>query len=368
MPAEPLIIDTDRGLFCSAGDFYVDAWQAVPRNVVTHAHADHARRGSGRYLAAADGARVLQYRMGADAIIDPLEYGQTIDLHGVKVSLHPAGHVLGSAQVRVEHRGEVWVISGDYKRQPDPTCRPFEIVRCNTFITECTFGLPIFRWPSPVAVADDINAWWRGNCGVGRTSLLLAYSLGKAQRVLAGLDADIGPILLHGAAYALTEAYRESGIALPPAEHASAENAKLHRGRALVIAPPSAMNSTWARKFAPISTGVASGWMRVRGFRRRRAADRGFVLSDHVDFPALLETIEQTGAQHVIATHGYTDALVRLLSERGRRASAFATRFGGEEEETDAPTPESPHPVPEAPDPRLTSLGEPSDIAEGDPA
>lgn len=335
MPPDPLIITTDAGLYCPAGDFHIDAWKGVPRNVVTHAHSDHARPGAGRYLAARDGAAVLRHRMGSDAIIDAVDYGQRIALSGVTISLHPAGHVLGSAQVRVESRGEVWVVSGDYKRQPDPTCLPFEVVRCNTFITECTFGLPIFRWSDAAGVAAGINDWWRENQTLGRTSILLAYSLGKAQRVLAGLDETIGPILLHGAVHAMTQAYRDSGVQLPHAAYATVENAKLHAGKAMVIAPPSAMNSLWARKFSPFSTGMASGWMQIRGFRRRRGADRGFVLSDHVDFPALLETIDQTGAEHIIATHGYTDALVPLMQQRGKRASALATRFGGEEE--DAP-------------------------------
>ena len=333
MPADALIVDTDRGLYCPAGDFHIDAWSGVARNIVTHAHSDHARCGSGRYLTARGGVGLLRQRMGASAVIDPVEYGQGIDLNGVRVSLHPAGHVLGSAQVRVEHNGEVWVVSGDYKRQPDPTCTPFELVRCHTFITECTFGLPIFRWTEPLGVMADINQWWRRNREIGRTSILLAYSLGKAQRVLAGLDAGIGPILSHGAACEMTRVYRESGVNLPETAHANVENAKLHRGEALVIAPPSALNSTWARKFAPFSAGVASGWMQVRGFRRRHGADRGFVLSDHVDFPALLRTIEETGAEHVIATHGYTDAVVGIMRERGKRASALRTRFGGEEEE-----------------------------------
>jgi len=332
MPSDPLVIHTPRGLYCPAGDFYVDAWQGVPRNIVTHAHSDHARRGSERYLSAKEGVTVLRHRMGADASIDAIEYGGRLNLNGVQVSLHPAGHVLGSAQVRIEAGGQVWVISGDYKRQQDPTCAAFELVPCDTFITECTFGLPVFRWGDPSRVAEDINRWWMANRELSRTSILLAYSLGKAQRVLAGLDAEIGPILLHGAVHAMTQVYRESGIELPLAEHASVESANLHRGRALVIAPPSAMNSAWARKFAPFSSGIASGWMRIRGLRRRRGADRGFVLSDHVDFPALLETIEQSGAERVIATHGVTDALVRLMRERGRESYAIETQFGGEEE------------------------------------
>ena len=211
--------------------------------------------------------------------------------------------------------------------------RALKPVPCQTFITECTFGLPIFRWDSADQVFGEINAWWRENQALGRTSILLAYSLGKSQRVLAGLDASIGPILLHGAVHGVTEVYRAAGVALPATLYASVENAKLHRGHAIVVAPPAAMNTVWSRKFSPISIGIASGWMRIRGFRRRRAADRGFVLSDHVDFPALLETIEQTQAEHVIATHGYTDSLVQLLRERGKGASAFATRFGDDEQE-----------------------------------
>jgi putative mRNA 3-end processing factor len=339
MAREPLIIPTDCGLYCPPGHFYIDAWRRVSRNIVTHAHSDHARRGSERYLAAAEGELLLRQRLG-EIQLDAIPYGQTIDLNGVAVSLHPAGHVRGSAQVRVEYRGEAWVVTGDYKRQPDPTCANFELVRCHTLITECTFGLPIFRWGDAGATAAQINRWWRENRDAGRTSILLAYSLGKAQRVLANLDPAIGPILLHGAVHGVTEAYRQSGVDLPAADFASVENAKKHRGTAMVIAPPAAINSVWARKFAPFSSGMASGWMRVRGFRRRQGTDRGFVLSDHVDFPDLLKTIAETGAEHVIATHGYTDALVRLMQERGIQSSAIKTRFVGEEE-AETETPES---------------------------
>jgi putative mRNA 3-end processing factor len=333
----PLIVETPEGLYCPAGDFHVDAWGAVARDIVTHAHSDHARRGSQRYLTSREGLELLRYRMGPEATIDAIEFGIALDINGVRVSLHPAGHVRGSAQVRIEHGGEVWVISGDYKRQKDLTCSGFEVVPCNTFVTECTFGLPIFHWEDPGVVAAEINAWWRHNQEKGRTSILLAYSLGKAQRVLSGLDAGIGPILLHGAVHALTEIYRAGGAPMPATLHASAENAKQHRRSALVIAPPSAMTSPWARKFAPFSLGIASGWMQVRGIRRRQGADRGFVLSDHVDFGALLQTIGETGAQRVIATHGYTEALVGLMRQAGVEAAAFATRFSGEEEEADMP-------------------------------
>jgi putative mRNA 3-end processing factor len=335
MSGTPIIINTDRGLYCPAGDFHIDAWRGVPRTIVTHAHSDHARRGSSRYLTAADGVHVLRQRMGAEAAIDALPYGEPIDMSGVRVSLHPAGHLLGSAQVRIEHKGHICVITGDYKRQSDPTCRPFELIPCHTLVTECTFGLPIFRWRDPGDVIADINQWWRGNVANGRTSMLLAYSLGKAQRLLASIDPGIGPILLHGAVMVMVEAYRQSGVTLPPAEHASVENARIHRGKALVICPPGAMAGTWSRKFSPMSIGVASGWMQVRGFRRRGAADRGFVLSDHVDWPALMQTIDESGAEHVIVTHGYTRQLSRYLGEQGRNVSIFQTRFtdAGEEDE-----------------------------------
>jgi putative mRNA 3-end processing factor len=287
---------------------------------------------SDRYLTASDGVNILRRRIGDAASIDAIEYGQSIDLNGVKVSLHPAGHLLGSCQVRLEHRGEVWVFTGDFKRHPDPTCRPFELVPCHTFISECTFGLPIFRWREPRTVLNEINLWWRQNVELERTSVLIAYSLGKAQRVLAHLDPEIGPILLHGAMLGMVEAYRQTGVALPPTEHASSENAKLHKGRAIVIAPASALGGTWIRKFLPISDGIASGWMQVRGFRRRQSADRGFVLSDHADWPALLQTIAETGASKIILTHGFTSPMLRYLTERGINATAFETRFKTEDE------------------------------------
>ena len=332
MARSSLIVSTDRGLYCPMGNFHIDAWKAVPRNVVTHAHSDHARRGSERYLVPVDGEAVLKRRLGSDIAVDAVQYGQPIQINGVRVSLHPAGHLLGSAQVRIEHQDQVWVFTGDYKTESDPTCQPFELVRCHTFITECTFGLPIFRWrPAPV-IAADINNWWRQNAELGRTSILLAYSLGKAQRALALLDPAIGPILLHGAVFAMTETYRAGGVQLPPAQHASVENTKLHKGRAIVIAPPGAEGGPWIRKFHPESVGVASGWMQVRGHRRRQAVDRGFVLSDHVDWPGLQATIAATGAEHVIATHGYTGPLVRYLRESGKSAEEFATRFEGEDE------------------------------------
>lgn len=331
MPTQTLIQLTESGFYCSAGDFYIDPWQPVERAVITHAHADHARRGSRSYLTTQDGQRVLRTRMGPDAAIQAIPYGEVVSINGVDVSLHPAGHILGSAQVRVEHRGEVWALSGDYKTGPDTTCAPFEPVRCHTFVTEATFGLPIYRWQPQSEVFSEINAWWRANQAAGKASLLLGYSLGKAQRLLSGLDASIGPIFTHGAVERLTDDYRATGVRLPPTRYVGEAERGTPWKQAMIIAPPSAHGTPWMRKFGPISAGFASGWMRIRGARRRRAVDRGFVLSDHVDWPSLQETIGATGAERVWVTHGYTAVVARWLQEQGLDAYAVPTRFEGED-------------------------------------
>lgn len=325
-----LIESTSRGLYCAAGDFYVDPWQPVERAVITHAHSDHARPGSASYLCSAPGLAVLRARLGSEARIEPLEYGAAIDRNGVRVSLHPAGHVLGSAQVRIEARGEVWVVSGDYKLEPDPTCAPFEALRCDTFVTESTFGLPIYRWSEPARVFDAMNAWWRANAQARRASVLFAYAFGKAQRILASIDASIGPILVHGAVAAFDRAYAEAGIALPPAKVATDLDKGCDTSRALVLAPPSAQSTPWLKRFGDHSDGHASGWMAIRGRRRRLAIDQGFVLSDHADWAGLNRAIDATGASRVYVTHGHTLPLVQWLREQGREAAAMETRYEGE--------------------------------------
>lgn len=329
----PLVEITDDGLYCPAGQFHIDPWKAVPRAIVTHAHADHARWGCGSYLAAEPGRRLLDIRLGSPNLAT-LRYGEQIDHNGVTVSFHPAGHVLGSAQIRLEHQGEVWVVSGDYKLDPDPTCAPFEPVRCHTFITESTFGLPVYRWGLSETLFAEINGWWRANRDAGSASVIFAYSLGKAQRVLAGVDPSIGPIYTHGAVEKLTAAYRESGVQLPPTLPVgeSVRGGKKAWAGALVLAPPSADGSPWMKKFEPASTAMASGWMRVRGARRRRALDRGFVLSDHADWPGLLTAVRETGAERVLATHGFAAILARWLRDHGTSADVIATRFGDEED------------------------------------
>jgi putative mRNA 3-end processing factor len=323
---------TESGLYCDAGDFYIDPWRPVARAIVTHAHSDHLTWGCDHYLVSDRGVGVSRERLGQfQDRVEGIAFGESRTINGVRVSLHPAGHILGSAQVRLELNGEVWVASGDYKTDPDPTCDAWEPIRCHTFITESTFGLPIYRWPAPRDVFASINAWWRENVASGRTSLLFGYGLGKAQRLLAGLDASIGPILVHGAVDRMTALYRQAGIALPETEYATAV-----RGAstgAMIVAPPSADGSTWARKFGAQSTAFASGWMLVRGARRRRSVDRGFTLSDHVDWPQLVAAIDATGAERVLVTHGFTGPVVRWLRDQGLQADALATRYEGERDD-----------------------------------
>jgi len=320
------------GLYCAAGDFYIDPWNPVERAVITHAHADHLCAGSKSYLSVRPCEGLLRARAGMEATIESLAYGEARNIRGVRVSFHPAGHILGSAQVRMEYEGQVWVVSGDYKLAPDPTCTGFEAVPCHTFITESTFGLPIFRWPEPDETLDEINAWWRGNRQAGKASVLFAYPLGKAQRVLAGIDSSIGPTYTHGAAERFNGIYRDGGIALPATQYVRSAPPKTDWTRALILAPPMAKTAPWLRRFGDFSTGMASGWMRVRGTRRRRSIDRGFVLSDHADWPALLSAIRGSGAERVWVTHGYRAPLARWLAENGVESDAIETRFAGEQE------------------------------------
>jgi putative mRNA 3-end processing factor len=351
MPFGPLVAANEKGLYCEAGDFYVDPWGSVDRAVITHAHGDHARVGSKSYLTARSGRQLLQFRLGPETSVEGIEYGECVTLGGVQVSLHPAGHILGSAQVRMEYRGQVCVVSGDYKTTASTTAEPLETLRCHHFISECTFGLPIYRWRPESEVFGQIHDWWRSEQEHGRTCILLAYALGKAQRVLAGLDASIGPILSHGAVLRLLPAYRTAGIGLPEVVYAGLEQAKATRGKALVLAPPSAIGSTWIKKFGPVSLAMASGWMQVRGMRRRKGLDRGFVLSDHADWNGLNETIVATGAERVWLTHGSTAPMIRWLRERGVDAGVVPTPYSGEADEpdpaADADAPDTTPPVSE---------------------
>lgn len=339
-----LVVARPEGLYCPPGDFYLDPWRPVERAVITHGHGDHARFGHTHYLAAEACAPVLNARLpGIDLATVP--YGERVLHHGVELSFHPAGHVLGSAQVRIAYRGRVWVASGDYyvagerddPREYNSTCAPFEPVRCDCFITESTFGLPVYRWAPQSTVFAGIEAWWRDNAAAGRASVLYAYSLGKAQRVLHALDPSIGPIVAHGAVEGVNRAYRNAGVALPATLNVAAIKDRSLLSRSLVIAPPSAQRSPWLRRFGEVSDAFASGWMLVRGNRRRRGVDRGFVLSDHADWPGLLRAIRATEASRVIVTHGFESEMVRHLAELGYDAGAFTTEFGDRDDEPEAP-------------------------------
>jgi putative mRNA 3-end processing factor len=323
-----LIVATSRGLYCPRGDFYIDPWRPVERAIVTHGHGDHARPGSSAYLCHLDGAPILMRRLG-EPTLQAVAYGEALRFGAMTVSLHPAGHILGSAQVRVEHRGEVWVVSGDYKIESDPTCAAFEPIRCDVFITESTFGLPIFRWRPQAHVVEEIEAWHHDNIASGRASVIFAYALGKAQRLLRSMPAGAGPIVCHGAVETMNEAYRAAGVVLPRT-YAASQLDKADLARTLVVAPPSAAGSRWLNRFGDYSDAFVSGWMQIRGNRRRRGVDRGFAISDHADWPGLLSAVRETGAARVRATHGSADAFVRYLREAGLSAEVLATEFGDE--------------------------------------
>jgi putative mRNA 3-end processing factor len=326
-----LITTTPAGLACAPGGFHVDPWAPVETAVITHAHADHLRPGCGRYLCAAPGRGLVERRLPPGTRIDAVPYREEVRLGDVRVSFHPAGHVLGSAQVRLTAGDATWVVTGDFKRAPDPTCAPFEVVPCDVLVMEATFALPIYRWPAADEVAREVLAWWETCAARGRTAVLLCYALGKAQRLLAELARLTDrPVWLHGAIAPLVAAYREAGVELlPTAVVTEAPKTRRFAGE-LVLAPPSAHRSPWLRRLGVLETGLASGFMRVRGVRRRRGVDRGFVLSDHADWPALLATVRESGARRVLATHGLTEPLVRHLREQGLDAAALATEFQGE--------------------------------------
>lgn len=329
---------TERGIYCPAGDFYIDPWRPVDRALITHAHADHARPGHQRYLCSDGTAPVMRHRLGA-LQVETAPFGETRRIGDATVSFHPAGHLPGAAQIRVEVGGEVWVASGDYKTTPDGLAEAFEPVHCHSFITECTFGLPVFNWQPQAEVAQEINAWWAACAAAGVTAMIGAYSLGKAQRIMAMIDTSIGPILTHGAVEGTNRVLRAQGLPLPETHQVTPDlDVKAFTG-ALVIAPPSALGSAWARRFGATSTGFASGWMALRGVRRRRAADRGFVVSDHADWSGLLDAVQSTGAENIYATHGYTDIFARYLNSIGLNAQVLETEFGSETDEAD-PTPE----------------------------
>lgn len=348
MKKNDLLEPSAGGLYCAAGDFWIDPLRPVPRAVITHAHADHARGGSEEYHTAESNRAILAARIGAgaddehdDEHDENEDAGQRSDHHGhawgepfelgdTRVTLFPAGHILGSSWVRIESEQGTWGVSGDFKRAPDPTCEGFQPADCDVWVTECTFGLPVYRWPEPSEVIDEVDAWWDECRAASRPAVLFCYALGKAQRVLAELVVrrPAMRVWLHGAMRPLTEIYRAQGVPLPETLLVSeAEKGEKFAGE-LVLAPPSAAGSTWMRRFPKHSAGFVSGWMRIRGNRRRRGYDRGFVLSDHADWPALIATVGDQRARRVVTIHGNGEPLAGYLREQGLDAEAWNLRAG----------------------------------------
>ena len=327
-----LIDFTDRGLYCRQGDFYIDPWRPVKQAVITHGHSDHARFGSHAYLCHKYSVPILQLRLGPNSY-QPVEWGETVNLNGVKVSLHPAGHVIGSSQIRVENNGEVWVASGDYKTENDGISSQFEPISCHTFITESTFGLPIYKWKSQAEIYSSIQDWILRNKAAYKCSVLIAYSLGKAQRVIEAASKVTDKIFVHGAIYNMHQTLTEAGWKLPPAERVTPESDRAAFKGGVVIAPPSADGTPWMKRFTPYNVGICSGWMQVRGNARRRNVDAGFIMSDHADWPGLLQAIKATGAEKVFVTHGFQAAFSRYLNEIGIASAEVKTEYGNDEEE-----------------------------------
>ncbi len=319
---------TGKGIYCEKAGVYLDPWKPVDKAIISHGHADHSRWGHKQYITHKRNVPIIEHRLG-NINSSGVSWGESFTVNGVRFSLHPAGHIPGSSQIRVEHKGEVWVFSGDYKTEDDGLSTPYEPIRCHSFITECTFGLPAFSWRPQKRVFRDINDWWAENRTEGKTSVLFGYSLGKAQRLLKHLDTSIGQIYTHAAVENLNEVLR-TYLDLPDTIRITKETKKEDLRGNLVIAPPSVHGSPWLRKMVPYETATASGWMAFRGARRRRAVDKGFVLSDHCDWAGLLESIEATGATRVICTHGYSDIFSRFLREKGLDARTEQTQYEGE--------------------------------------
>lgn len=327
----PLIEFTDKGFYCRQGDFYIDPWQPVDYAVITHAHSDHARWGSGNYLCHHQCKPLLQLRLG-DNHYESLDWGETIMRNGVTISLHPAGHIIGSAQVRVEYKGEVWVASGDYKTENDGISGAFEPVKCNVFITECTFGLPVYHWKPQQEIYKNIQDWILDNHAHQRNAVLIAYSLGKAQRVLAAAAGVCNNIQVHGAIYNAQQVLLANGWDFPEVKRVTPETTKEALKNSVIIAPPSADGTPWMKRFAPYQVGLCSGWMQVRGNSRRNNVDAGFALSDHADWNGLISAVKATGAEKVFTTHGFQSAFSRYLNENGIEAAEVKTEFGNDEE------------------------------------
>jgi putative mRNA 3-end processing factor len=323
---------TKKGIYCSRADVFIDPCSSVDKAIITHAHSDHARVGSKFYLAHRKCVPIIKHRLGNNIHAEGIDYNEVLDINGVKISLHPAGHIPGSAQIRLEYKGEVAVVSGDYKLEDDGFTEAFEPVKCNTFVTESTFGLPVYKWKKQEEIFNEINNWWKRNKERGMTSVICGYSLGKAQRILFNVDNSIGKIFGHGAVTMINEIMINEGASLTSITKVNSSHTKKDFEGALIIAPPSVAGSSWLNKFASYSLGYASGWMNVRGFKRRQGIDRGFALSDHADWTGLNQAVKETGAEKIYVTHGYTSVFVKWLRENGYDADVLQSDFSGDDD------------------------------------
>jgi putative mRNA 3-end processing factor len=327
-----LISFTNKGIYCKQGGFYIDPWQPVDLAVTTHGHADHVRFGNKAYLCHELTKPVLLQRLGADLPVETLPYGKEITINGVRLSFFPAGHVIGSAQVKLEHKGEICVISGDYKVEYDGISTAFEPVKCHTFVSESTFGLPIYKWLPQEEVFGKIRNWVSDNHDQLKTSVLIAYSLGKAQRLIKNLAGDTN-IYVHQSIANLNEGFIKAGVDLPPTIRITPDIKKEELQKGIVIVPPALADGKWMKSLMSASTGICSGWMQVRAGRRWKSADAGFALSDHADWTGLLSAIKATEAEKVFITHGFVSTFSRYLNETGISAEEVTTRYGHEGEE-----------------------------------
>ncbi len=328
-----LIQFTEKGLYCAKGDFYIDPWRPVDRAIITHAHSDHARPGSKRYLSHHLSKGMLQQRLGTISL-QTIGWNEPLAIHGVKVSLHPAGHIIGSSMVRVAYKDEVWLITGDYKLEDDGLSGAWEPVLCTHMVTECTFGLPVYTWQPQQDLYRQMQQWTLENQSNKQCTVFFAYSLGKAQRIMHALAPLQIPMYAHGAVYNANEALQSNGIALPQVKHIDAHTTKKELASAIIIAPPSAVGTPWLRRLGDRQEAACSGWMQVRGNRRRQHVDKGFVLSDHADWPSLLQAVEACNPTHAYTTHGFTESFSRYLREEKKLWSeAVKTQFGTEEDD-----------------------------------
>lgn len=327
-----LIKFTNKGIYCIPGKFYLDPWKPVDLAIISHGHGDHAKWGMKKYLCHHFTEPILKIRIGPDIDVQSLGYNEPIVINGVKVSFHPAGHIVGSAQIRMEYKGFVTVFSGDYKVQDDGISTPFEVVKCNEFITESTFGLPIYNWLTPQQYSQQLKSWVEGNRKEGKTSVLVGYSLGKAQRIMKSVE-GYGKIFVHSSIGRLNEAIESVGVKLPKYETLLFTDDLKKVNNEIVIVPPALLDSNMIRKVPNRATGLCSGWMQVRGSRRWRSADAGFAISDHADWTGLLDTVKATGAEQVHVTHGQTAVFSKYLNEIGIKAEEVKTSFGDEDAE-----------------------------------